>query len=74
MSSWISVLDKNGDAESLHSPDGTVIEIYNDKNIIITPDGYRVQINLYPPEFIIRGRLDSHKGKEFYEKLFNTTK
>lgn len=69
MNKWIAVFDKDQNLEVLRAPDGTAIKVYPDKNLIITPDGYTVQINLFPPEFIILDRLDDHNGREFYEKL-----
>lgn len=74
MNKWISTLDKNGNPKDMRSPDGTIIEIYEDKNIIITPNGYRVLINLWPPSFEVLDCIDNHKGKIVYDKLFNATK
>ena len=74
MDSWISTLRKDGEPKNMIAPDGTVIEIYKDKNIVITPDGYRVQIDLWPPSFLVLGRVYNNNGKEIYEKYLNATK
>lgn len=68
MNKWISVLDKDGEPKNMIAPDGTIIEIHNDKNIVITPDGYRVQIDLYPPSFLVLDRIYNNNSKEIYEK------
>lgn len=66
---WIKEADKNGEPTSLRAPDGTVVKIYADKNILITPDGYRLQIDIYPPGFLILGKLDNHDGKKIYDQI-----
>ena len=69
MEAWISRHDKYGTPKDLTAPDGTRIEIYYDKNIVVTPDGYRVQIDLMPPSFLILSKLDNYDGKQDYEEF-----
>ena len=73
MNNWISMLDKEGQFKDLRAPDGTVIEIHKDKCVVVTPDGYRVQI-FYPSEYTVLSKIDNSKNKHLADKLFNTTK
>lgn len=56
---WISALGENGEPQDLRSPDGTIIEIHPDCYIVVTPDGYRVKINIWPPEFIFLSKKEN---------------
>ena len=74
MSNWISRLDKDGTAKNLLAPDGTVIELYPGKCIVVTPGGYRVQIDSKPLSLRVLGYVDNSGSQEFYNKVINTTK
>jgi hypothetical protein len=69
MNKWISITDKNGIPQALCAPDGTMIVMCEDKDIIFTSEGYKIQMNLFPPEFVALEHISNYKGKQTYEKL-----
>ena len=73
MNQWLVIYQSN-EPKSLWAPDGTVIEVYPDKNIIITPDGHRMQIDIYPPGFRVLDRVNHNNGKQIYKKLKENNK
>ena len=74
MKNWISTLNKDGVAKDLRAPDGTVIELCRDKCVVVTPGGYRVQIDSKPLSLQILGYIDNNGSQAFYNKIINTTK